>query len=208
MFLALSFCIGVVFRVKGKKLIEKSYVWKEVYYYFSYRYFIITWDIMCMPMFVNVTHLIRHRELVEQIGPYFAYPFIYISLVLIALYSYMAYMTVNPQIGQPASSWSSYTQSSHFQLFYGFHLGIDAKNWKKRNFTFIVSLFRILIISLVCAQLVNVPNLILQILYLIYLFTLRPFKYNFFNHCIIGIQIVVILFYMFRYLVVLYRHIG
>lgn len=57
------------------------------------------------------------------------------------------------------------------------------------------------IIILVACQLVNVPNLLSQIFYLIYLFTLRPFKYDFFNYIITGIQVFVIVFYLFRYLV-------
>lgn len=89
-------------------------------------------------------------------------------------------------------------------MFDAFHLGIDAKNWKKRNFTFIISLMRNVIIICVACQLVNVPNLLLQIFYLIYLFTLRPFKQNFFNYIIIGIQTFVIVFYVYRYIVELY----
>jgi hypothetical protein len=45
-------------------------------------------------------------------------------------------------------------------------------------------------------------------MYLIYLFTLRPFKYNFFNSFSISIQIFVILLYLYRYIVELYMAIS
>lgn len=93
-------------------------------------------------------------------------------------------------------------------MFTGFHLGIDPRDWKKRNFTFIVSIFRIVIVTFVTCTLVNTPNLLLQNIYVIYLFTLRPFKYDFFNYCIISIQIFVIVFYLYRYLVELYAEMS
>ena len=170
----------------------------------SYKFFIITWEIMCIPILANVSHIIVYQVKFGNVINGLAIPYIYVSIVLVVFYSYMAYFTVNPQVGETPDKWSQYIRSSHFQLFDGFHLGIDAKNWKKRNFTFIISLMRNIIIIFVACQFVNVPNLLLQIFYLIYLFALRPFKYNFFNYIITGIQIFVILFYLYRYIIELY----
>lgn len=159
---------------------------------------------MCIPILANVCHIIVYQVKFGNVITGTGIPYIYLSIVLLVFYSYMAYFTVNPQLNETPNKWSEYIKSSHFQLFDGFHLGIDAKNWKKRNFTFIISLMRNVIIICVACQLVNVPNLLLQIFYLIYLFTLRPFKQNFFNYIIIGIQTFVIVFYVYRYIVELY----
>lgn len=50
----------------------------------------------------------------------------------------------------------------------------------------------------------QIPNIILQLAYFIYIFTIRPFRYNFFNNFYIGIQALIITFYMYRYIVQLY----
>lgn len=82
------------------------------------------------------------------------------------------------------------------------------KDWKKRNFNFVLSILRVITYIMISVRLIDVPNLIIQIIYLIYLFTLRPFKYEFFNYCTMGIQITVILFYLYRYIVILYMSIS
>ena len=48
---------------------------------------------------------------------------------------------------------------------------------------------------------IQVPNLLFQIVHLIYLFTIRPFKYDFFNYSNIAMQVVVVLFYLYNYIV-------
>lgn len=163
---------------------------------------------MCLPIFANISHMIQDRIHFATIDPRIIGFYIYFSVALILFHAYMAYFSVNPQIGESPEKWISYIESSHFQLFDGFHLGIDAKDWKKRNYSFIISIIRLLIVIFVSVHLIGIPNLLLQIIYLIYLFTLRPFKYDFFNYINIGIQIFVIVFYLYRYIVELYMSIS
>lgn len=93
-------------------------------------------------------------------------------------------------------------------MFEGVHLGIIGRDWKKRNFLFFVSILKIAIMIFVNLNISGIPNLLFQIAYLIYLFTLRPFKYDFYNYINIGTQIFVIVFYLFRYIVHLYMGIS
>lgn len=200
----ITFLIGVISRVTLTKFAKRSKLRNVAYYYLSYRLFIITWEIMCIPIFANIATMIEHSDHFSMISGTLASVYIYFSCILIFFYSYMTYFLVNPQIGESFEKWSEYIKTPHFKLFEGFHLNIDARDWKKRNFNFVVSIIRLIIVIFVTFKFVNVPNLLLQIAYLVYLFTLRPFKLVFFNYFVIGIQICVITLYLFRYVTELY----
>lgn len=50
----------------------------------------------------------------------------------------------------------------------------------------------------------QVPNIIIQLIFLLYFFVVRPFKYNFFNYFFLYMKSCIILFYLYRYIVDLY----
>lgn len=68
--------------------------------------------------------------------------------------------------------------------------------------------FRFLIFITLAASPRVLPNLIIQVAILIYLFTIRPFKYDYLNNSEIGIQIAVVLFYLYLYIVSIYTQIS
>ena len=90
----------------------------------------------------------------------------------------------------------------------GFHPCIEPHDWKKRNYSFFRSIERLLIMIFVGVNLTLVPNVFFQILHLIYLFTIRPFKFDFFNYSNIGMQIFVVFFYLYALIVNLYKGIS
>lgn len=203
-----AFGLGLLSRHLLGGLARRSYVWSLVHYYFTYKFLIIGWGLMCVPIFVNIVNILEGETQFITISKVFTSLYVYFGVATIAYYSYMSFLTVNPQVGESFEQWAAYTETPEFQKFEAFHLMIADKDWKKRNFNFILSILRIITFVVISARIIDVPNLIIQITYLIYLFTLRPFKYEFFNYCTMGIQIAVILFYLYRYIVVLYMSIS
>ena len=61
-----------------------------------------------------------------------------------------------------------------------------------------------MIMILVTTASTQIPNILLQVSLFIYLFTVRPFRYNFFNNFYIGIQTLIVIFYLYRYIIELY----
>lgn len=205
MCMTFSLAVSLLSRVFLKKLANSSGLCNYVYYYLTYKFFIITWEIMCVPLFANSAHILyESSEGIYSQHYIINYIYVYINFVVIGFYLYMAYFTANPQVGEGLQKWKQYTTTSHFQLFEGFHLGIDPESRVKRNYQFIYSCIRILIMIAVTTIPTQIPNIFLQVLYLIYIFTTRPFRYNFFNNFYIGIQALIIVFYLYRYIVELY----
>ena len=54
-----SFIVSGVCRLIFKNMEIKSGFWNYMQYYFCYKFAIITWDIMCTPIFANTVHNIR-----------------------------------------------------------------------------------------------------------------------------------------------------
>lgn len=101
-----------------------------------------------------------------------------------------------------------YTQSAEYELFEGVHFGMIEKIWMKRNLPVFISLVRISIMVCVNLDIIEIPNLLFQIGYLIYLFAYMPFKHNYFNYMNISSQFFVVIFYLYRYVVHLYMGIS
>lgn len=57
-----TFGIGLLSRYFLYKLAGRSKFWNLIYYYFSYKLFIITWGIMCLPIYVNMSTMIKNRN--------------------------------------------------------------------------------------------------------------------------------------------------
>lgn len=81
---------------------------------------------------------------------------------------------------------------------------MDLSNWKKRNYILVMVISRLIILFSLAISTSLIPNLFIQVFILVYLFAVRPFKKDFFNYAEIGIQVVVVFFYLYIYIVNLY----
>jgi hypothetical protein len=71
-----------------------------MYYYFSYKFAIITWDIMCIPIFANTVYIVRSINKADFfMNKNFGCFVIYFNVVLLIFYIYMTFFGSNPQIG-------------------------------------------------------------------------------------------------------------
>lgn len=200
-----SFLVSLVSRATLSGMAERSGLCNYVYYYLTYKLSIITWEIMCIPIFTTTAHILY--SIGEETNPQnntIKYVLVYFNGMILVWYLYMSYFAVNPQPGENDQKWSDYVESSHFQLFEGFHLGIDPESKMKRNYKFIYSVLKFVTLVFITAASSQIPNIIFQVVYLIYLFSFRPFRYNFFNNFNIGIESIIIVFYLYRYIVELY----
>lgn len=96
-----SFLVSLVSRLALAKLAERSGLCNYIYYYFTYRFFIITWEIMCIPLFTTTAHTLF--EIGKEPNPEtntVKYGFAYVHVLVIVFYLYMSYFTSNPQIGE------------------------------------------------------------------------------------------------------------
>lgn len=212
MVIGIAFLIGLGSRVFLKKLAKRSGFWNETYYFLSYKLFINCWELMILPVFVNVIHLVQDSNHFFTIPRFLVYLYIYFGVTITALYSYSAFHFMNPQLGESYEHWVKYVDNvdtiQHFQMFEGYHACIDPYDWKKRNYHFFRSIERVLIMIFVAVNIIQVPNLLFQIMHLIYLFTIRPFKFDFFNYSNISMQIFVVLFYLYQLIISLYTGIS
>jgi len=163
---------------------------------------------MITPIFCNVAQIIHEYTIFTTIHPIIIKFYIYFSSASIAFYCYVCFMTVNPQLGQNDEKWKKYVNSSHFNLMEGFYLGTDITNWIKRNTVLIFTFLRIVLLFFISFNIVGIPNLFYQIIQLIFFFTIWPYKYSFFNRFSIWIQICIIVFYLFRYIVTIFMDIS
>jgi hypothetical protein len=54
-----AFTVSGACKIGLKNIAAHSGFWNNMYYYFSYKFGIITWDIMCMPIFANTVNLVN-----------------------------------------------------------------------------------------------------------------------------------------------------
>ena len=80
-------------------------------------------------------------------------------------------------------------------------MGMDVTDWKKRNMIPLFTVLKIPLLILISNDIVGIPNLFYQILQVIFIFVLRPFKYEFHNNCHIGVQMGIIIFFLYRHIV-------
>ena len=167
---------------------------------------------MNVPLFINSVHLAQDPDHFLEIPLFFVQLYIYVSTISNIIFCYTAYLNINPQIKEKSKDWLEYVRRPgkirHFQMFEGYHPSIDPESWRKRNYLFFHSASRIILMIFVGFSLIEIPNLLFQVLHLIYLFTVRPFRYDFFNFANITMQIFIVLFYLYSYIVSLYTAIS
>lgn len=54
-----AFLVGLLSQCLLRGLSRRSYAWSLIYYYFTYKFLIVSWGLMCVPIFVNVVNILQ-----------------------------------------------------------------------------------------------------------------------------------------------------